>query len=127
MAIVLLFLHFSLALFFGGERLTETKAEPKMGNVTIISVCLVIVVIGVISGIDSLRGTCRYTPTKVKGTKAPTGPICKGQLLLDERFTDFDRDLWKHEITLGGGGVSATLTHITSSFRFIRNFDTWLF
>lgn len=77
-----------------------------MEKVTI-SWCLVLVVIGIIGGIDSLRRPCQYTPTLVKGTKAPTGPICKGQLILDERFTDFDRDLWKHEITLGGGGVSA--------------------
>lgn len=83
-----------------------------MENVTILSLYLVIVVvIGVISGIDSQRRTCRYTPTTVKGSKAPTGPICKGQLLLDERFTDFDRELWKHEITLGGGGVRVTHTH----------------
>lgn len=115
--IVLLF-FFSFFLFCSGESLTETKAEPKMGNVTIISVFLVIVVIGVISGIDLHRRTpCRYTPTKVKGSKAPTGPICKGQLLLDERFTDFDRDLWKHELTLGGGGVSVT------HYQFIWNRD----
>lgn len=88
-----------------------------MEIVTIISLCLVIVVIGIISGIDSHQRTCRYTPSKVKGSKAPTGPICKGQLLLDERFTDFDRDLWKHENTLGGGGVSVihTNTHHKSN------------
>lgn len=49
--------------------------------------------------------TCRPSITTVSGTKAPTGPLCKGQLLLDERFVDFDHDLWRHEITLGGGGV----------------------
>ncbi|XP_055318855.1 beta-1,3-glucan-binding protein-like [Sitodiplosis mosellana] len=69
--------------------------------------CLVILLISVIS-CQSYRYVnpyvCRYTPTTVSGTKAPTGRICKGQLLLDERFVDFDRDLWKHEVTLGGGG-----------------------
>lgn len=50
--------------------------------------------------------TCQYTPTTVSGIKAPTGQLCKGQLLLNEKFIDFDRDLWQHEVTLGGGGVS---------------------
>lgn len=52
------------------------------------------------------QNACRHTPTTVSGTKAPTGRICKGQLLLNENFVEFDRDLWKHEVTLGGGGVS---------------------
>lgn len=91
-----------------------------MENVTI-SWYLVIVVIGVIGGIDSHRRTCQYTPTTVKGSKAPAGPICKGQLLLDEQFTDFDRDLWKHEITLGGGGVSF---FVIKSTDFMFNLDT---
>lgn len=68
-----------------------------------------VLLVGII-GINSYRyinpHACRYTPTTVSGIKAPTGRICKGQLILNERFTDFDRDLWKHEITLGGGGVS---------------------
>lgn len=52
------------------------------------------------------RNACQYTPTKVSGTHAPTGRICKGQLLLDEQFDNFDKSLWQHELTLGGGGVS---------------------
>lgn len=71
--------------------------------------CAVIVLISAIGGIDSHRKICEYTPTVVKGSKAPRGPICKGQLLLDEQFRDFDRDLWQHEITLSGGGVSVLL------------------
>lgn len=72
-----------------------------------------------ISGLDLLpshkykrmvdQKACRYTPTTVSGTKAPTGRLCKGQLLLNEQFTDFDRKLWQHEITLGGGGVSNSI------------------
>lgn len=53
------------------------------------------------------QNACKYTPTTVSGSKAPTGRICKGQLLLNENFVEFDRDLWKHEVTLGGGGVSS--------------------
>lgn len=49
---------------------------------------------------------CRYTPTTASGTKAPTGQICKGQLIFEENFDTFDRDTWTHELTLGGGGVS---------------------
>lgn len=87
-----------------------------MENVTM-SWCLVMVVICFIGGIDSrTRKPCRYTPTLVKGTKAPTGPICKGQLLLNERFLEFDRDLWKHEVTLGGGGVSVIKLINSSNF-----------
>lgn len=71
--------------------------------------CLAIFSIGII-GCYSYRyinpHQCRYTPTTVSGTKAPQERICKGQLLLDERFIEFDRDFWKHELTLGGGGVS---------------------
>lgn len=72
--------------------------------------CLILLSVCVI-GIYSYRNNinshaCTYTPTTVSGTKAPSGRICKGQLLLNEKFTDFDRDLWRHELTLGGGGVS---------------------
>lgn len=71
--------------------------------------CLMILIISVI-GCHSYRyinpNACGYTPTTVSGTKAPTGRICKGQLILDEKFVDFDHDLWKHEVTLAGGGVS---------------------
>lgn len=51
---------------------------------------------------------CKYTPTTVSGTQAPKGQLCKGQLLLNEQFYWFNRDLWKHELTLGGGGVSSS-------------------
>lgn len=52
---------------------------------------------------------CGATATKVSGSSAPTGQICAGQLLLDEQFNSFNTDLWKHEVTLGGGGVSISL------------------
>lgn len=65
-------------------------------------VCFIVMVIG--GGSYAMR-TCQPSITTVSGSKAPKGPLCKGQLLLDERFTEFDRDLWRHEITLGGGGV----------------------
>lgn len=52
------------------------------------------------------QNVCQYTLTRVSGTHAPTGQICKGQLLLDEQFDHFDNSRWQHELTLGGGGVS---------------------
>lgn len=69
-------------------------------------VCVIFVMIG--CGSHAMR-TCRPSITTASGAKAPKGPFCKGQLLLDERFTEFDRDLWRHEITLGGGGVSCSI------------------
>lgn len=81
--------------------------------------CFVILLISVI-GCHSYRyinpHACRYTPTTVSGTKAPIGRICKGQLILDEKFVDFDRDLWSHEVTLGGGGVSIHYNLVTIHF-----------
>lgn len=70
------------------------------------SVQCFVLLISVIGGYCANRNACQPTPTTVSGTKAPTGRICKGQLLLNERFVEFDRDLWQHEVTLGGGGVS---------------------
>lgn len=50
---------------------------------------------------------CEPSITTVSGTKAPTNKLCSGQLILNENFDTFDRDLWEHEVTLGGGGVSS--------------------
>lgn len=79
--------------------------------------CLLSLIISVI-GSHSFRyfnpNACRYTPTTVSGTQAPSGRICKDQLLLEETFDSFNTDLWKHEMTLGGGGVSLHLFHINS-------------
>lgn len=49
---------------------------------------------------------CRRTLTTVSGTRAPTGRLCRGQLILEDNFNELDTDLWGHEVTLGGGGVS---------------------
>lgn len=58
------------------------------------------------------ENACRYTPTVVSGTHASTEPICKGQLLFDEQFDNFDNSRWQHELTLGGGGVSLSITYV---------------
>lgn len=83
-----------------------------MGNQILIVQLLTILLINVIVcfGFHYINpNSCRYTPTTVSGTKAPSGQICKGQLILDEKFVEFDRELWKHELTLGGGGVSTKI------------------
>lgn len=56
------------------------------------------------------RGSRRCNPsvTTVKGSHAPSGQICSGQLLLSEDFRELNNDLWKNEITMGGGGVSGS-------------------
>lgn len=59
------------------------------------------------------QNACRYTPTTVSGTHAPTEQICKGQLLFDEQFDNFDTSRWQHELTLGGGGVSANVNFMS--------------
>lgn len=56
--------------------------------------------------INPIDAQCVQSPTTVSGRNAPTGNLCSGQLILDENFNQFDRSLWEHEITLGGGGVS---------------------
>lgn len=67
----------------------------------IVVVCLIFVLI---DGGYTMR-RCRPARTTVSGTKAPRGSLCRGQLLLNEQFNTFDRNLWHHEVTLGGGGV----------------------
>jgi hypothetical protein len=34
------------------------------------------------------------------------GTLCSGQLIFDENFNKLDLNLWRHETTLSGGGVS---------------------
>lgn len=49
---------------------------------------------------------CTPSVTTVSGTHAPSGQICSQQLILNEEFNTFDMNLWRHEITMNGGGVS---------------------
>lgn len=56
--------------------------------------------------VNRIRTQCVQSATTVSGKSAPTGALCSGQLILEENFNEFNRNLWEHEITLGGGGVS---------------------
>lgn len=53
-----------------------------------------------------IESQCVRSATIVSGTNAPKGNLCSGQLILNENFHEFNNELWEHEITLGGGGVS---------------------
>lgn len=68
-----------------------------------------IVLFGVIAniGVDGRGARCRTSVTTVKGTYAPSGRICSGRLLFRENFDTFNKDIWKNEIAMGGGGVSS--------------------
>lgn len=70
---------------------------------------IVISTTNVVHSATTVNNQCRLSQTTVSGKFAPKGDLCSGQLLLDENFNDFNRDLWEHEITLGGGGVSKIL------------------
>lgn len=48
---------------------------------------------------------CTPSVTTVSGSHAPSGQICSQQLILNENFDFFDMNLWRHEITMNGGGV----------------------
>lgn len=51
-------------------------------------------------------GGCQTSITRVSGRNVPVNRLCAGQLLLNEEFNYLNKNLWEHEITLGGGGVS---------------------
>lgn len=52
---------------------------------------------------------CTPSVTTVSGTHAPGGQICSQQLILNENFDTFDMNLWRHEVSMNGGGVSICL------------------
>lgn len=63
----------------------------------------------VASLLSASEAKCRPTISRVSGKNVPSGPLCSGQLLLNEQFNYLNKNLWKHEITIGGGGVSVLL------------------
>lgn len=55
----------------------------------------------------SVDAVCSESVTTVSGRYAPQGPICGNRLLFSEEFeNEFNTDLWMHEVTMNGGGVS---------------------
>lgn len=48
---------------------------------------------------------CKPSATTASGSSAPK-TICSGQIIFEDNFDDLNTGKWKHEITLGGGGVS---------------------
>lgn len=57
--------------------------------------------IGLIACIASVASQC--TETTSSGTHSPSG-YCAGDLIFEDNFNDLDRNRWRHEITLAGGG-----------------------
>lgn len=64
-------------------------------------VCLIITVEIVTSN------TCvEKSITTASGLHAPSGEYCRGQLIFEDNFDDFDLRKWQHEISLTGSAVS---------------------
>ncbi|GAB0087811.1 beta-1,3-glucan-binding protein [Sergentomyia squamirostris] len=47
---------------------------------------------------------CVTSVTTASGSDAPTGAICRGQLIFEENFNELNFARWQHESTLAGGG-----------------------
>lgn len=60
----------------------------------------------------AVEASCTPSITKVSAGDWPLGQLCSGQLVLNEEFDRLDTDLWQHEITFGGGGVSINKNYI---------------
>lgn len=50
---------------------------------------------------------CKPSPTTVSGSAAPSGVLCKNQLIFEENFNTFDTNIWHHEQQIFGADVSA--------------------
>lgn len=60
------------------------------------------VALAVASAPKPTEAQCVPSLTTVSGPFAPHGPICSGQVLLNEQFDNINTALWQHEIKLGG-------------------------
>lgn len=52
---------------------------------------------------------CVPSLSTASGRYAPPGQLCHNQLIFNENFDWLNFDLWEHENTLNGGGVSKCL------------------
>jgi hypothetical protein len=55
-----------------------------------------------ISSVIVCAQVCNPTISTVKGSKAPTGTLCSGQLIFEENFNTIDTSKWFFENTMGG-------------------------
>lgn len=51
---------------------------------------------------------CEKSLTTASGPKSRT-EYCTGELIFEDNFDEFDLNVWQHENSLWGGGVSSTL------------------
>jgi hypothetical protein len=79
--------------------------------------------------LNAVRGApkCEKTVTTatLSGFKKSSSEkkVCSGDLIFEETFDNFDLDVWQHDITLSGDGVSFTVEwHVVA--RAVR--DEWL-
>lgn len=62
--------------------------------------------VGIVYMGKPINGQCVQSLTTVSGRNAPKGRICAKSLIFNENFDRFDTNLWQHEHTMYGGGVS---------------------
>lgn len=60
------------------------------------------IAIAIITIVVNLHFTSACTVTTASGTYAPIS-FCSGDLIFEDTFDNFDKERWKHEVTLNGG------------------------
>lgn len=65
-----------------------------------------IVYVAAVQVTNNNRLNCVPSKTTVSGSHAPHGTICANTLILNENFNALNKNLWKHERSMFGGGVS---------------------
>lgn len=59
--------------------------------------------------VSPIYGKCKPSRTRVSGSYMKKRKICSGKLLLSENFKTLRQNLWNHELTVNGNGVSTIL------------------
>lgn len=70
---------------------------------------IVLLAVPALSVIQTSNGAHRcedLSPTTASGSAAPHGPFCPGDLIFEDNFDTFNHEVWHHENTLAGSGVS---------------------
>lgn len=65
------------------------------------------IILIIVTIINTINANCKSASyTTVSGRFAPKGKICRGHLIFEDNFDEFNLQKWQHELTLAGGGVS---------------------
>lgn len=73
-----------------------------------------------ITAAKQVNGNCIPSITIASGTHAPRGPICANTVIFNENFNTLNKNIWKHERSMFGGGVSALLIYF-DYLRYLRH------